>query len=208
MALTLPALALAIAAAAADFAPARVEAVSGEVALRQAGAKGFKPDPEATGRRLDPGDQFKTQPRARAHVSLPLGAVALLLPETVFGLEAAGAVTRVALVRGESLFGLLRPLDRGWAVSVRTRSAVATSEEGVFTVACAEDRSSRFRLLKGSLRVRAEGRTVRLKEGQEVDVAFGKEPSDPRRFSAPGPSTAAFSIQGSLSGVEGLLTAE
>lgn len=196
---------LALAALAAGGSPARVAVVSGEVALRQAGAKGFKRDPEATGRRLDPGDQFKTLSRARAHVELPLGAVALMLPDSILGLEEAGTRPRASLLGGEALFGLLRPLDRGWALEVRTRSAVAISEGGVFAVAASADKSSRFRLLKGGLRVRAEGRTVRLRPGQEVAVAFGAAPSDPKPIAAPGVSTAAFAVQGSLSGIERLL---
>lgn len=195
---------LAAVAAAYDAQPARIEAVSGEVAFRLHEDAGFKSEAAATGRRLDPGDAFKTLERARARVALPADAVALLAPRTTLALEADRPTPRAAVLEGTALFGLRRPLDRGQRVAVRTPAATAFLEAGSFAVV-ADRGSARFRLLAGALRVRAEGRTVRLKPGEEVQVAYGKKPGDPKPWTSPEPSTGTFAIEGSLGGLEDLL---
>lgn len=199
------ALLLAAAAAAYDAAPAKVEKVSGEVAFRLLEDGGFKLEPAATGRRLDAGDAFKTLERARAQVVLPAEAVALLAPQTTLAMEEDRPHARAAVLEGAALFGLRRPLDRGKKVTVRTPAATAFLEAGTFAVVV-DAQSARFRLLAGALRVRAEGRTVRLKPGEEVAVTYGKKPGDPKPWTSPEPSTGTFAIEGSLGGLEGTLS--
>lgn len=186
----------------ADAPPGRVERVEGEVGFKQPGDGGFKPDPQIAGRRMDPGDQLKTLPAAKAHVSLPLGVVALAQAESILVFDRAGTKAQAALLEGQALFALTRPLDRGWSFSVRTHSALAIVDSGVCWISTDEDRSSRFRVLVGSTRVRADGRTVRLRPGQEIRVPFGARPGEPGPAEEPRISTGSFAIGGSLSGAE------
>lgn len=189
-------------ALAADAPPGRVLRAQGEVGFKQQGAGEFKPDARIEGRRVDPGDRLKTLDGARAHLSLPMGSLALASPGTTFGLDRAGTDAQAALAEGEALFALTRPLDRGWSLSVRTRSALATLESGACWIRAGEDRSTRVRVLAGSARVRAQGRTVRVKAGREVRVRFGAPPADPELSTGPAVSTGSFAIDGSLSGAE------
>ncbi|MBI4425896.1 MAG: hypothetical protein HY554_19355 [Elusimicrobia bacterium] len=207
---TLLALALLAAASFADEPPARVGKTRGPAAVQPQGSGLFAPDPRPEGRRLDPGDRFRTLEGGYAHLALPLGAVAALKPNTTLVLERAGTAAQAAVLEGDALFGLTRPLDRGWSLSVRVHGATAVAagqRRGAgagpgFWAYCGPDREARFAALAGTLRVRAEGRAVRLRAGQETRVPYGRPPSEPRPARFPEGFVRTFAIAGSLSGAE------
>ncbi|MBI4345542.1 MAG: prepilin peptidase [Elusimicrobia bacterium] len=187
---------------AADEPPAAILRTMGGPAFRQAGGDRFVEKLDLDGRRMDPGDELKTPSWGRAHVALPLGVVGLVAPAATFGFDRGGTDAQAAVLEGEALFALARPFDKKWRFSVRTPAAVATSRHGVFRVRYAADRSTLVTVLRGSARVRAEGRSVRVDEGREALVRWGETPLAAKPFEPASVSTATFAIDDSLSGGE------
>ena len=185
-----------------DEPPAVVLKLLGAATYKQAHDDRFREDLDLKGRRLDPGDELRTLNGALAHIALPMGAVALVGPASTVGFDRDAPHAQAAVLEGEALFALPNPLDKGWHLTVRTRAAIATAEKGVFRVKAQDDRSTLFTGLRGSLRVRAEGKTVRVRAGEELRVVYGEPPGKPRPAQAPLVSTRAFAIDGSLSGAE------
>ncbi|MBI3549803.1 MAG: FecR domain-containing protein [Elusimicrobia bacterium] len=128
-----------------------------------------------SGAALFPGDRIKTGTDGIAHVAFDLGAVLLIKENSDVTLDGPSKKPAVDFKIGEFLIGLARKLQAGERFRVKTPEAVA-SVRGTLVWGKTQDGVTSFAGFSGKVAVTANGKTVRLKPGEQTSVVSRKPP--------------------------------
>lgn len=186
-------------AAGGDYA--RLVRASGPVTIKGVGHSTFVK--ASAGASLIPGDWLQTGPSGVAQLELDGGGVLLLTGGSLLALGAEAEDT-LEVKLGEWLLGVLKRLEGGRRIRVKTPQAVA-AVRGTLFWGKTDPKETLLAGLEREVEVTAKGKTVVLKPGHLVRVPSGAAPADPVAHEVPAPFLDRFKVDGGLGGVEALL---
>ena len=140
-----------------------------------------------------------------AHINLQDRGSVLLREETVLTLKGTASRCLLAFKFGEFLIGLRKKLEAGQSFKVRTPAAVAAVRGTLFWgKSDRADKQTTYAGFGHTVAVTAKGKTVLVKPGKTVTVAFGEAPAEPVDSTVTLDYAKNFAINGELQGVDEL----
>lgn len=132
------------------------------------------------GQVLQPGDALRTLKGGKVQLLFPQNTIVLIKENSVLSVKdlREGGGGKVKTLVGGFLFNLQEALSPGSTFEVETPSALAVVRGTKFGTDVGFDGTSRFTGYDGEFEVTAEGVTVTVGPGEQVDVEPGEAPSE------------------------------
>lgn len=181
-----------------------ITTLRGSVSVRAAASKKWKP--ATPGQKLKKNDQIKTGPSALVQVDVGSRATLLVKENSRLSFQRDRRGQLVSFQIGEFLVGLKKKLQGQERFRVRTPVAVAAVRGTVFWGKSDELKKTSYACFTGSIEVWGQRRHVVLEPGQMTSVLPNQSPQTPEPNTIPGDYVDTFKIDGSLGGIEQLLT--
>lgn len=187
-------------------ADARIKNLQGDVSIRRAGQKEWKPAKK--GQTIRRNDRVYLSTGSTAQLAFASGATLLVKEKSRFSLRRDPQGDVVSFTVGEFLIGLKRKLKGREQFRVRTPAAVAAVRGTVFWGKTDDAQTSYYACLTGAIEVSAYNKKVTVLPGQGTSIAYGKTPADASPLAVDPASLNAFAIDGSLQGLDEQIASE
>ena len=180
-----------------------LEVISGTVSIQNPGEDKWQ---TITGEVNTPDSaRIKTGSTARASLTCPDGSKIVLTSDTEIEIlnakyndEAGSAVTEIKQYSGKITSKVNEQLNTGSHFSIDTPAALVTVIGTEFTTEITPDSSTQISVIKGTVKVKANGKEVLVKAGYQLTVEMGASPGEPIPISSPEKTNPPDATPGSI----------